>query len=236
MPHSGPGQSLTLVGYSSVLPRIIWSQAIYIRVLISLITIGLPDRALSFSIFCMGVMKRERFQMVMLLGAVCWCRESWYIPTKCALLQIMHRTREQIIIQCHDKNIWKQMCIKTYLIVLKPIFDTMHKGKKQVKKYIWVLYHELVIFLQSRNCLCYVPDNDIKGDILGWTLYINRPPKNCPKNINKTPFTVFLQEKRQFPLNAQLLTPPTFNKENIFTCNLPSIMWLPYEYSLPLSL
>ena len=59
--------------------------------------------------------------------------------------------------------------LKTYLILLRTIFGTTHKGGKEVKKYIQVLYHELVLFLKSRNCFCYVPDNDIEGNILGWT-------------------------------------------------------------------
>ena len=31
------------------------------------------------------------------------------------------------------------------------------------------LHHESVLFLQIRNCFCYVPDNEIEGGILGWT-------------------------------------------------------------------
>ena len=50
-----------------------------------------------------------------------------------------------------------------------PIFDTTLKGKKQVKKYMRALHHESVLFLQSRNLFFYVPDNEIEGDILGWT-------------------------------------------------------------------
>ena len=111
--RSGPGQSLTLVGYSSVLPKMIWSQAIYIWVAISLTTISRPpNRSMSFSFFCVGVIKRDCRQMVILLGAICWCREYRYIPTKCTLFQIMHRTMAQIIIQCHDNNIRKKICIK----------------------------------------------------------------------------------------------------------------------------
>ena len=34
---------------------------------------------------------------------------------------------------------------------------------------MWSLYQELVLFLQSKNCFRYVPDNDTEGDILGWT-------------------------------------------------------------------
>ena len=59
--------------------------------------------------------------------------------------------------------------LKNYLIVLIPIFDTMHKRKNQAVKYMWDLHHELVLFLQSTNCFCYVTDNDTKGDILDWT-------------------------------------------------------------------
>ena len=35
-----------------------------------------------------------------------------YIHTKCALFLILNQTRAQIIIQCHDNNIGKQMSIK----------------------------------------------------------------------------------------------------------------------------
>ena len=49
---------------------------------------------------------------MLFLVAVCWCREHIYIPTKCTFFQIMHRNRAQNIIQCHDNNIWKQVCIK----------------------------------------------------------------------------------------------------------------------------
>ena len=43
------------------------------------------------------------------------------------------------------------------------------KVKKQVEIYMWALHHEFVLFQQSRNCFCYVPDNEIEGYILGWT-------------------------------------------------------------------
>ena len=59
--------------------------------------------------------------------------------------------------------------LKNYLIVLRPIFDTTYKGKKQVKIYMWALHHELVLFQKSRNCFRYVLENDIEGGILGWT-------------------------------------------------------------------
>ena len=52
---------------------------------------------------------------------------------------------------------------------MTPIFDKTYKGKKQVKKYIWVIHHKLVLFLQSRNYFRYVPENEIKGGVLGWT-------------------------------------------------------------------
>ena len=45
----------------------------------------------------------------------------------------------------------------------------MYKQKKQVEKYIWALYRELVLFLKSRNCFRYVPENEIEGEILVWT-------------------------------------------------------------------
>ena len=38
--------------------------------------------------------------------------------------------------------------LQTYLIVMRPIFCTMHKGVKQVEKYMLTLHHELVLFLK----------------------------------------------------------------------------------------
>ena len=108
--------------------------------------------------------------MVLLIVAVCWCRGNRYIPSKCTFFWILHRNRAQNMIQCHDNNIWKKMCIKNiYIIVLRHIFYTTYKGKNQAKKYMWDLHHKLVLFLQSRNCFCYIPDNEIEGGILGWT-------------------------------------------------------------------
>ena len=61
---------------------------------------------------------------------------------------------------------------------MRPIFNTTYKGKKkQVKIYMLALNHELVLFQKSRNYFRYVPDNEIKGDILRWTtsyIYIYR--------------------------------------------------------------
>ena len=77
--------------------------------------------------------------MVLLLVAVCWCRENRHILPKCKIFQILHQNRAQKIIQCHDNNIWKQMCIKKYLIVLRPIFDKTYKGENRLK-YTYELY------------------------------------------------------------------------------------------------
>ena len=59
--------------------------------------------------------------------------------------------------------------LKNDIIVLRPIFDITYKGKKQVEIYMWALHPEFFLFQQSRNCICYVPENEIKGGILGWT-------------------------------------------------------------------
>ena len=48
----------------------------------------------------------------MLFVAVCWCRINRYKPPKWSFFRILHHNRVQNIIQCHDNNIWKQMCIK----------------------------------------------------------------------------------------------------------------------------
>ena len=34
---------------------------------------------------------------------------------------------------------------------------------------MWDLHHELVLFLQRRTCFCYVPENEIKREILVFT-------------------------------------------------------------------
>ena len=61
------------------------------------------------------------------------------------------------------------MCIKNlYYSAENYIQYNLHRGVK-VKIYMWNLHHELVLFLQSRKFFHYVPENDIKGDILGWT-------------------------------------------------------------------
>ena len=50
MPRSGPGQFLTLTGYSSLFPNIIWRQAIYVQLKISLTTISRPSIVLRLSV------------------------------------------------------------------------------------------------------------------------------------------------------------------------------------------
>ena len=45
----------------------------------------------------------------------------------------------------------------------------MYKGKKQVEKYMWYRYQKLVLFLQGGIFFLYVPENDIKEGILGWS-------------------------------------------------------------------
>ena len=60
------------------------------------------------------------------------------------------------------------MCIRIYVIVLRPIFDNKYKGEIQVEIYMRALHNKLVLFSKSRDCFRYLPDNEIKGDILGW--------------------------------------------------------------------
>ena len=58
MSHPGPGQSLKIFGYSSVLFKIHLSQVIYIRFTISLTTIVLPPIGLRLLVFSVwGVSK-----------------------------------------------------------------------------------------------------------------------------------------------------------------------------------
>ena len=53
--------------------------------------------------------------------------------------RILHQNKVQNIIQYHDNNIWKHMCIKIHVIVLRPIFDTRYK-EKNWSKYTCELY------------------------------------------------------------------------------------------------
>ena len=130
-PRSGPGKSLTLVGYSSVLPKDHWSQAIYIRFLISLTTIGRPWIEL-------------RISMISLWGqykgsVVEWCCYSALCVDECTLFHILHQNRAQNIIQCHDNNIWKQTCIFWRYIYISPA--STHSDDQQHHSTTILIYH-----------------------------------------------------------------------------------------------
>ena len=59
------------------------------------------------------------------------------------------------------KTFENRCVLKNYVILLIPIFDTMHKGEIQVKIYMGALHHKLVLFQKSRNYFICVPDNEI---------------------------------------------------------------------------
>ena len=108
--------------------------------------------------------------MVLLIVAVYWCRGNRYIPSECTFFRILTRYRAQNTIQCHDNNIWKQMCIKELSYSTETYLQfQLTKENKQVEKYMWAPHHKLVLFLQIRNCFHYVRENNIEGYILGWT-------------------------------------------------------------------
>ena len=56
----------------------------------------------------------ELCKMVMLFIAVCLCRVDGYKLYKWTLFRLLHQNRVQNIIQYHDNNIWKQMCLKMF--------------------------------------------------------------------------------------------------------------------------
>ena len=64
------------------------------------------------------------------------------------------------------------MCIKKLCYSTETFLRYNVQMEKQVEKYTWYLHHELVLFLQSRIFFRCVQDNDIEGDILGWTTSI----------------------------------------------------------------
>ena len=110
-------------------------------------------------------------RMVHLLVAACWLRKDICIPRKWTFsilcTKIGHKLWFNVIITTFEN--W--FVLRNYIILLITIFDTTYKGEKHVEKYLWALYHGLVLLPQSRNCFRYVPDNDIEGEILGWTPY-----------------------------------------------------------------
>ena len=100
--------------------------------------------------------------------------------------KIGYKTESNVMITKFENK-----CVfKIYLIVLRHIFDTTYKGKKQVEIYMWALHHELVLFLQSRNCFRYVPENDIEGGIVGWTTskMIGQRSNLCQRHSPRTSF------------------------------------------------
>ena len=61
------------------------------------------------------------------------------------------------------------MCIKILCYSTETYLRYNVKREKQTEIYMWALHHKLVLFQQSKNFFHYVPENDIEGDILGWT-------------------------------------------------------------------
>ena len=102
-------------------------------------------------------------------GAVARCcvlMQGKYIYTfKIYIFRILHRNRAQKIVQCHDKNIWKQICITKLSYSTETYIQSNVQGLKKVKKYMWALHHELVIFLQSRNFSLCTKEWYLRGNL-----------------------------------------------------------------------
>ena len=107
--------------------------------------------------------------MVLFIVSVCWYRGNRYITSECKFFWVLHQNRAQNIIQCHDNKIWKHMCILKISYSTETYLRYNVQRIKMGQKYMWDPHHELVLSLQSRNCFRCVPDNEIKGGILGWT-------------------------------------------------------------------
>ena len=65
--------------------------------------------------------------------------------------------------------IFKWCVSKTYLIVLILNLKYMHDQSDQIDKIFRALYWESFLLLQYMNRLKYIQDNEILGNILGWT-------------------------------------------------------------------
>ena len=106
-PCSFPGNLLTLVGYSSVLPNNQRSREIYIIVVISLTMTSQPPIELCISVFAVwGWYKGSVVECCFWL-ALCVDAGNLYIPTKFKFFHILNQNREQILIQCHYNSILK---------------------------------------------------------------------------------------------------------------------------------
>ena len=55
-----------------------------------------------------------------------------------------------------------------YIIVKLPNYKCTYDQIDQIEKYIRALYRKLFLFLRSKKSFCYIPDNEIEQDILGW--------------------------------------------------------------------
>ena len=124
-PRSGPGKLLTLVGYSIVLPKIDWSQAIYIWVTISLTTIIQPPTELRISVFVVWGWWKGSVVKWWCCSALCVDAGKIDIYLKninysrfCTV--IGHKTWFNVVITTFENR-----CVSiTYLMVLRTIFDT----------------------------------------------------------------------------------------------------------------
>ena len=70
------------------------------------------DDASLLNVRCTELIWQEYFRMVLLLVDVYSCRLNRYKPWKWTFFRILFQNRVHNIIQCHDNNIWKQICTK----------------------------------------------------------------------------------------------------------------------------
>ena len=110
--RSGPGQSLTLVYYSSVFPKIAEVGRFKLRSRSPLQKSSDPWYSPVFQfLLCEGDITRVELNGDVDRRCVLMQGKYIYIPSKWTFFRILHQNRAQNIIQYHDKNIWKQMCI-----------------------------------------------------------------------------------------------------------------------------
>ena len=91
------------------------------------------DKSPSLSVFSVEMIWQEGPLIVLLLVSMFWGRVNIYKHSKWRFSQILHQIMVQKIIQCHENNIWQQMCIIIYANVLLSIIDTHRKGKIRSK-------------------------------------------------------------------------------------------------------
>ena len=79
----------------------------------------------------------------------------------------------QNIIQCHDNNIWKHMCIKSLCYITETYLRYYVQRGNTGRNLHMSSTSRIGPIPTNMNVFCYVPENEIEGEILGWNLFVS---------------------------------------------------------------